>query len=223
PAPFCLATDRSAVPIENWWDTLEASLLSPAGRRPPALDIALPDGRRPFPMRTADERETAHPAIYHAIVGAPSAVRDQVIRTVVQWRGRRSAERQPHRRMTVEEIRDLAARDGHAIGAHTARHLMLPRQPVSVQRQEIDESRRVLETLLDRPVRSFAYPFGAFSDETVRIVRDSSFELAVTCEDAVVCRGADPMTLPRLDVTSRSVADFAEWLDQRFSVQSEAN
>src|SRR5206468_10295080 len=170
PATFFLTTDRIAEPIEYWWDVLEETLLSPAVKRPAALDITLPDGRRTFPMRTADEWETAHTAIYHAIVGAPSAVRDQVIRTVAQWSGRRSAERPPHRRMTVEEIRELAARDGHAIGAHTARHLMLPRQPVSVQRQEIDESRRVLETLLDRPVRSFAYPFGAFSDETVRIV-----------------------------------------------------
>ena len=125
--------------------------------------------------------------------------------------------------MTPEEIQALASRAGHAIGAHTARHLMLPRQSLDVQRREIDESRRTLEALLDRPVRSFAYPFGAFSDETVRVVRDSSFDLAVTCEDTLVSSGADPMRLPRLDAASRSVGDFAEWLEQRFSVPSEAN
>ena len=223
PATFFVTTERLGEPFEFWWDVLEGVLLSTDAHRPPRLDIVLPEGRRSFATQTMDQRMAAHTAIYHAIVAAPVDVRDEVVRDLIRWSGRRSPERLTNRRMTPDEIRTLASRKGHAIGAHTASHLLLPRQRAEVQRREIDGSQRALETLLDRPVRSFAYPFGAFSDETVRIVRDSGFELAVTCEDALVCGGGDVLTLPRLDVTSRRVADFAEWLEQRFSVPSTAN
>jgi peptidoglycan/xylan/chitin deacetylase (PgdA/CDA1 family)/SAM-dependent methyltransferase len=220
PATFFVTTDRLDDSIEYWWDALEDILLSPDARRPAHLDIALPGGRRAFSTRTPDERLAAHTEIYHAIVGAPAVARDEVIEKLARWSGRRRSGSSTHRRMKAEEVRDLAKRSGHSIGAHTARHLMLPRQSVAVQRQEIDGSRRALEVLLDRPVRSFAYPFGAFSDETVGEVRTASFDVAVTCEDAVVAADADPLRLPRLDVNSRSVADFDEWLTEKLKVKS---
>jgi len=213
PATFFLTTDRLEEPVEFWWDVLEEILLSASVKRPPQLEIELPAGWRVFSTRTADDRLAAHTEIYHSIVGAAAATRDEVVRQLTCWSGRPSPRQPPHRRMNGAEIRELASRRGHSIGAHTARHVMLPRQAVAVQRQEIEESRRALTAILDRPVRSFAYPFGAFNDETVQEVRASSFAVAVTCEDALVAAGADPLRLPRLDVTSRPVPDFAEWLD----------
>jgi len=120
--------------------------------------------------------------------------------------------------MKPDEINALAAREGHTIGAHSVRHLMLPRQPVAVQLEEIEESRRTLEALLARRVSAFAYPFGAYSADTVEAVRAASFETALTCDDTPLAAPADPLRLPRLEVTPSHAVDFDDWLARRLGV-----
>ena len=51
------------------------------------------------------------------------------------------------------------------------------------QRAEIVDSKEFLESVIDEPVRAFAYPYGTegtFSEETVRIVDEEGFEVAFT-------------------------------------------
>ena len=112
----------------------------------------------------------------------------------------------------------MAAREGHTIGAHSVRHLMLPRQPLAVQREEIEESRRALETLLARRVSAFAYPFGAYRADTIDAVRAASFEIALTCDDTPLAPHTDPLRLPRLEVTPLHAARFSDWLASRLGV-----
>src|SRR5207302_4458182 len=153
---------------------------------------------------------------------SPAPVRDAVIADLVRWRGRRADDRRAPCRMTPDEILALASRDGCAIGAHSARHLMLPRQPIDVQREEVEHSRRTLEAMIGRPIRAFAYPFGAVSSETAGVVASASFDLAVTCEDALLTPSASPLLVPRLDVNARPTRDFAEWLRARIGSTAQA-
>ena len=210
PATFFVTTDRLGERYEFWWDLLEDVLLSSDSSLPPTVRVDLPGGPRTFETATAEQRRAAHEAIYHAIVGADADGRDAAIGALTRPGDA------ARRRMVGDEIRSLASRDGHTVGAHSARHLMLPRQPAAVQRKEIDESRRALEAVVARPVRTFAYPFGAFDEETVSAVRSASFEAAVTCEDALVTNAIDPLRLPRLEVTPDRAADFERWLQDRF-------
>ena len=118
--------------------------------------------------------------------------------------------------MRANEIAALADRSGHAVGAHTARHVMLPRQSRAVQRDEIESSRRALEVLVDRPVRAFAYPFGAYDDQVVAEVRAASFDVALTCDATPIVGGVDALRVPRLEVTPQHAANFDEWLAAKF-------
>jgi peptidoglycan/xylan/chitin deacetylase (PgdA/CDA1 family) len=217
PATFFLTTDRLADDYEFWWDTLERILLSPRAGLPIELHIDLPAGPCTFETRTIEQRLAVHGAVYHAIVGSRARVRDNVIEALIGWSGATAPVNPAQRRMKPDEIAALAARDGHAIGAHSARHLMLPRQPLAVQREEIDESRRALETLLARRMFAFAYPFGAYSAETVDAVRAASFEMAVTCDDTPLAAGGDPFRLPRLEVAPHA-GHFGAWLASRLGV-----
>jgi peptidoglycan/xylan/chitin deacetylase (PgdA/CDA1 family) len=192
-----------------WWDLLERALL---GSLVPtrALTVDFPGGVRAFPMKTANKRRATHAAIHTEIVSCSAADRDAAIVSV-----RRQTDIRPDpasRRMRPEEIRELASRPGHAIGAHTVRHLMLPRQEATVVAAEILDCRRTLEALLDRPVTTFAYPFGAATDATVAAVGDAGFVSAFTCEKAVVRPRGNPLYLPRLDVTHRGQVSFEDWL-----------
>ena len=92
---------------------------------------------------------------------------------------------------------------------------MLPRQPVDAQREEINECRLALEALIERRVSQFAYPFGAFSEETIEVVRGLGWDAAVTCEGDMLTAGGDPLRLPRLEVTREAAVDFGDWLERR--------
>ena len=116
--------------------------------------------------------------------------------------------------MTTEEVKELAARPGHAIGAHSVHHLALGHQADETQQQEVMECKAALERF-PLSVDAFAYPYGDYNDETVRLVRTAGFRLAVTSEERTVPPRPDPYRLPRLEVKPGSFSEFKSWLGTR--------
>ncbi len=84
--------------------------------------------------------------------------------------------------MTSAELGILSRQPGIEIGGHTARHPILARAPLAMQRQEILENRAALEAWTGRSVRAFAYPNGRpgvdYTADTVAILRDLEFARA---------------------------------------------
>jgi peptidoglycan/xylan/chitin deacetylase (PgdA/CDA1 family) len=78
---------------------------------------------------------------------------------------------------TQSQLQEMAAA-GIEIGAHTASHPSLTSLPPAAQQAEIVRSRTDLERLVDRPIRSFAYPFGNYNDVTAAAVRSAGFHAA---------------------------------------------
>jgi peptidoglycan/xylan/chitin deacetylase (PgdA/CDA1 family) len=85
------------------------------------------------------------------------------------------------RMMTRDELRDLVAA-GIEIGAHTVTHPDLSTLDFDDCLREILESKRALESMLEVPIRTFAYPFCRYGPNAVAAVRAAGFEAAVTCE-----------------------------------------
>jgi len=91
--------------------------------------------------------------------------------------------------MDESALRTLARHPLAHIGAHTETHPALSLLSRSEAVQEIAGNRRYLETLLDRPVHHFAYPFGTsrtFGDREVSLVADIGFQTAVAAEGGFV-------------------------------------
>ena len=83
--------------------------------------------------------------------------------------------------MNDAELLDLAR--NNELGAHSQLHSLLLVLADDEQRTEITGSRTSLETLANRTVRSFAYPYGAegaFDDRTVQLVEEAGYGLACT-------------------------------------------
>lgn len=115
------------------------------------------------------------------------------------------------RAMSPAEIKTLAAHPLIEIGAHTVSHLNLRKTGLATQETEIRESKKILETLLGKSIRSFAYPFGsrfAFTDDTRRLVKESGFEYACANTQKRVSRFSDPFTIPRILVRNWDVKNF---------------
>ena len=200
---------------EFWWDVLERALLSdvPAAGE---LVLTLRGEPRAFPVATHAERSACDSALYAILLGAPPEERDAAVAALLNWSGQRlpvEAERRP---MLSEELRRLAGRPGHAVGAHGFAHRALVHLDAAHKHRELVEGRRAVEEALGVPVRHLAYAFGAVDEASALAAREAGFELAVTCEAEAVRSGTDPLRVGRFEVKASSPAAFRELLDRIF-------
>jgi peptidoglycan/xylan/chitin deacetylase (PgdA/CDA1 family) len=79
--------------------------------------------------------------------------------------------------MDVDQIRALHAA-GWEIGSHTISHIDLTTRP-DRQKDEIVESRRKLQSLLEVPILSFAYPYGAHNGDSLYYVHSAGYLAAM--------------------------------------------
>jgi peptidoglycan/xylan/chitin deacetylase (PgdA/CDA1 family) len=90
---------------------------------------------------------------------------------------------------------------GIEIGAHTMTHPILSAVQFDQAKHEIVESKTALESLLGKPVRSFAYPNGKpevdYTSQHRDCVEASGYECAVSTRWGAVSKGSDPFQLPR--------------------------
>lgn len=89
----------------------------------------------------------------------------------------------PHQQyLSWQQIRTMA-QNNISFGAHTLSHVNLSKVPSSKARNEIEASKQRIETKLNIPVKSFAYPFGgmdSFNDHHTKLARDLGFSCACT-------------------------------------------
>jgi len=71
------------------------------------------------------------------------------------------------------------------IGAHTVRHPNLTQIDINEAKKEIIESREEIEKTLGKKVAFFAYPFGAYNDNVVKLVKSLGFKGAVGGEGVI--------------------------------------
>ncbi|PYQ23654.1 MAG: hypothetical protein DMF81_07985 [Acidobacteria bacterium] len=215
PATFFVTSEHLDAPGEFWWDTLERVLLA-EGPLPASFRLSMNGSARMLPTATVEERRLAHAALHAALVPASLEDRRRLLGALGEWSGRSLVPRPSDRALLSEELRRLAARPGHDVGAHTVHHLALSSQSPEVKRREITEGRRALERVLGRAVTSFAYPFGDVCPDTADLVREAGFEAAASCDEGLVHPGTDPLRLPRFEVKGGGGLPFAAWLRRIF-------
>lgn len=108
-------------------------------------------------------------------------------------------------KLSDAELRQLVASGRIEIGSHTLTHCNLARTPESVKRIEMTESRRLLGELLDQPICSFAYPFGIYGPDDIRLAREAGYETAVTTVEGIdrISPDLDPLDLKRVKVSGK--------------------
>jgi len=111
------------------------------------------------------------------------------------------------RAMSWQMIKELAQRDDVEIGAHTVSHKVLAELSDERAREEITQSRHVLEDRLSHPVAHFAYPYGhagTCGKREFAICRQLGFSTAVTTCIATLKpdHKSSLYSLPRLPVWS---------------------
>jgi len=89
--------------------------------------------------------------------------------------------------------KDILALDKNfEIGAHTVNHADLITVSLSEAEIEIKDSKLYLEDLLGHNISMFCYPYGRYNDTIKKIVKDSGFIAARTCDPGGFNLPTDP-------------------------------
>jgi len=110
-------------------------------------------------------------------------------------------------------LSDLAALGADVeIGAHSVTHPRLDELATARVAAEITVSKTALESILQRPVASFAYPHGAHDARARQAVIDAGFTGAAAVKNALSHTGDDIYALARVTVTASTTARQIELL-----------
>jgi len=93
------------------------------------------------------------------------------------------------------------ASDGMELGSHSVHHLNLLDLNKASLREEVGESKRVLESKTGTRVRFFSYPFGMRSPPIQDAVTEAGYLGAVAMEPGIVSDPAQALAMPRLAVS----------------------
>jgi peptidoglycan/xylan/chitin deacetylase (PgdA/CDA1 family) len=191
PATFFIVSGWIGKQREYWWDELEWLLAHP-DRRNQSIQLAIDDSLRQWERAFDAQRDLLDVLTKHD----PDAQRRILDALAVALRVRQPHARPERLPMTLEQLTHLASEELAEIGAHTVEHVHLPSCTSTVQAAEIRSSKRALEHAIDRVVTSFAYPFGEYSEETVRLVEQAGF-LRACGTSCMPVGNANVFTVPR--------------------------
>jgi peptidoglycan/xylan/chitin deacetylase (PgdA/CDA1 family) len=240
PATVFIASGYAGADREFWWDELDRLFLQP-GALPRALHLKLNGNRytwllgegsdyteashsrnlrwRAWQQNDPTSRHSVYRSLWQMMQPMSDCERQRVREELLAWAGATASARPSHRALTPDEITELAHDGLVEIGCHTVTHPQLSSLSADSQRDEIWRSKARLEEILDRPVTSFAYPYGRvcdYTNETVALLREAGFDCACTTSARAVERGTDPFQLPRVQVEDMDGESFARMLSERF-------
>jgi len=212
PATLFVTAGYLGSPREFWWDELpRLIMLSPAV--PSSLSIRIQSQDYVWRTNSAEERQDTYLALLSILKPLSMKVKEEIISRLCWWAGTERLLRDEYRTMTVEELKRFAGSKFTDLGAHTMTHPILPTLSPDMQRSEIVDSAHHLETVLNTPSRTFAYPNGDFSDETIRIVSGTGFRAACTTITGNVKFGDDLFRLRRCAVNDWDIETFKNNLE----------
>ena len=87
-----------------------------------------------------------------------------------------------HRRMPLNRLKEVYAGSSWEIAAHAYTHASLVGLPANIAAEEVLRDRRELEEAFGTVIRGFAYPYGAFDDKSVEILKSCGICYARTVQ-----------------------------------------
>ncbi len=114
--------------------------------------------------------------------------------------------------MTSSQLRELAASPLITIAAHTMDHSYLKGRSAQVQHDEISNSKSELEQIIGKPVRHFAYPYGAYDGLSIKYAQDAGFVTAASTLPGTRNNDSTGFTLRRVRIGAISMGWFAAQL-----------
>lgn len=119
---------------------------------------------------------------------------------------------QASQNISASALKKIAASGLVCVGAHTMNHPILSNEDDATCEYEIARSVSDLASLLQRPVRSFAYPNGIpgldLGEREVNVLRNSGVRMAFTTESRHLSRADNQFRIPRIAISDKEAMRF---------------
>jgi peptidoglycan-N-acetylglucosamine deacetylase len=96
--------------------------------------------------------------------------------------------------LSEQEIQILS--ENFEIGGHTLNHPNLAQVPLDVAVDNIKAGKDILESIVGKQLQSFAYPYGAYTEQVQKAVLDLGFMVARTTKRFSIASSKDYSALP---------------------------
>jgi len=221
---------------EFWWDELDRLLLRPHAM--PALLTVKADGQKHEWRFSRNEdsswhtfrrwrawepphsaRQKAFQTLYSMIQPLSEPAREEIMAQIRGQIGSVDHPAESDRPLRAAQLAELIAGNLVEVGAHTVTHPVLSQRSAEAQLREIAGSKQHLESITNRPVTSFAYPFGRpgdYTSETIEFVERAGFHRACSNFAGRVDARNRPYELPRMGVGDWDGEEFAQRLKAAF-------
>jgi peptidoglycan/xylan/chitin deacetylase (PgdA/CDA1 family) len=220
PATFFVIAGSVGAGGAPWWASLEALCLSPS-LEASRLDLDMADVRLWVDTRSRPARARLFWALYERLRPLGLSQIDEVIAELSAQLGPPSEPPPDDLFVGTDDLAALAADELFEIGSHTVNQPLLAAQPCDIQRGELDDSRRILEGLINKRVLALSYPYGgpdAFDETTVQIARAAGYRYACIVRNGRVGQDTDPLRIPRCVVKDWDPSEFGlrlhHWLGE---------
>ncbi len=122
--------------------------------------------------------------------------------------------------LTREQLKELSNSEYVEIGSHTFNHPDLTTLNQFKSEYEIIKSKKALEDIINKPVLSFCYPFGHYSEYDAKLAAQAGYLASVTTANGVSHDKSELMTLTRLRPGARNGSEFSTWLKSLFKTKN---
>lgn len=117
--------------------------------------------------------------------------------------------------ITTRQLEEIAKSGLVEIGAHTMDHSYLTGLPLKRVQYEVEESKKYLENLLGIKIVSFAYPYGAFDNQAIDVVKKAGFRSAVTTVPGIFSMDINRFFLYRIRPGGRAGQSLLDLLESK--------
>jgi len=178
PATIYLTTSLIGTTDRTWTEEIGVAFLETAKDR---FDFPALFGDKRVPIKTKEEKEQVNSKVSEALKLRPDDERRELIRKlfealeVCEKPKRNCSDRIM---LNWDEVQEMI-KNGIAIGSHSHTHPILSRMPIQEAKEEISNSREILERNLGIKVKHFSFPNGRkedFSEELRGYCREIGFE-----------------------------------------------
>lgn len=124
-----------------------------------------------------------------------------------------------------DECREMKKSGLITFGSHTEQHIILTAENEDLCKKEliISKNRLIEEMLIDKTFIPFCYPNGNFSEKTVTLVKDASYNCAVTTKTGWINQKTDCFKYNRIcmhqDMTSSPIMTLARILGKNIKLR----
>jgi peptidoglycan/xylan/chitin deacetylase (PgdA/CDA1 family) len=217
PATIFITSGILNAGYEFWWDELDRIFFQ-TSELPSSLTMEFTEGAKTWKTNIPAERFAAWEELSASLRSAKPEAIHAVMEFLRTWADIEAEIRHDYRRLNKARLRTLSRSPFIEIGSHTVQHPRLSALSGDEQKEELLQSKKTLEEIIQQPVRLISYPFGSavdFNDETRNAVSAAGYEAGIANIQAQVDAPFDDRAVPRRLVRNWNGDTFADWLNSR--------